>query len=136
MDDSQLRRAWENRQHHNRVAALCEPMGRLMNSQLAKRVKQIGQLAAAWDECIPEFIREHTAIVKYVRGVLTVAVDSSAHRYQLQNLLQCGLLVAIRERFGSGALNSVKLVPGDFDALDFPDRPARQQSARHQQDWN
>ncbi len=100
-------------------------MQQLVEHQLVRRVKQIGQLSAIWDECIPDFIREHTAIVRLHRGVLTVAVDSAAHRYQLQMLLQEGLIQAIRERFRTGPLNSIKLVPGPFDALEFPDAPAR-----------
>ena len=53
-------------------------------------------------------------------GVLTVAVDSAPHRYQLLVLLRNGLQEAIRERF-PGALNRVRLVPGEFDCLDLPD---------------
>src|ERR1035437_3099524 len=116
MDDSQLRNVWSNRQPRNRITQLLEPMEQLVKYRLAKRVKQIGQLAAIWDECIPDFVREHTALVRLQRGVLTVAVDSAPHRYQLQMLLQNGLLQAIRERFRNGPLNGIKLVPGPFDA--------------------
>lgn len=121
MDERQLRNVWENRQGPNRIAALGEPLGELVRTQLAKRVRQVGQLAAAWDECIPDTIREHTALVSFHRGALTVAVDSAAHRYQLQVLLGAGLLEDIRERFSAGALNRVRLVPGRFDAIDMPE---------------
>jgi hypothetical protein len=121
MDESQLRNVWRNRQPPRRIYPLSEPLAALMKHRLARRVRQISQLAAAWDECIPDFIREHTGLVKFSRGTLTVAVDSAPHRYQLQQLLQGGLLDAMRERFPSGALNRVKLVPGTFDALEFPD---------------
>ncbi len=126
MDEPQLRNVWQNRQRRDSIRPLSEPLGWLMKHRLAKRVRQIGQLAVAWDECIPDFIREHAALVGLSRGTLTVAVDSAPHRYLLQQLLQNGLLAAIRERFRSGALNRVKLVPGRFDALNFPEdvRPA------------
>lgn len=120
MDESQLRNVWLNRRPADRIRPLAEPLVQLVKRKLARRVRQIGQLAVAWDECIPDFIREHTALVGFSRGMLTVAVDSAPHRFQLQNLLQSGLLDAIRERFRSGALNRIKLVPGEFDSLEFP----------------
>ncbi|OPX24371.1 MAG: hypothetical protein B1H04_02180 [Planctomycetales bacterium 4484_123] len=119
MDDSQLRHVWRNGQRHDGVSSLSEPLTRLVQYRLARRVRQLGQLAAAWDECIPQYIREHTALVSYARGTLTVAVDSAAHRYRLQRLLQDGLEQAIRERLPS-ALRRIRLVPGSFDAVEFP----------------
>ena len=121
MDERQLRNVWRNRQGPNRITALGEPLGELVRVRLAKRVRQVGQLASAWDECIPDSIREHTALVSFQKGTLTVAVDSAAHRYQLQMLLGAGVIDAIRERFSAGPLNRVRLVPGRFDAIDMPD---------------
>jgi len=121
MDEWQLRNVWKNRQPYNRVAPLSEPLDYLLQHQLAKRVKQLGQLAVVWDECIPEFIREHASLVSFNHGTLTAAVDSAPHRYQLQQLLANGLLEALRERFRSGALNRVRVVPGRYDYLEFPD---------------
>jgi hypothetical protein len=54
--------------------------------------------------------------------VLTVAVDSAAHRYQLRMLLANGLLEAVRERT-PGPLNRIKLRPGQFEYLEMPDKP-------------
>ncbi len=119
MDESQLRRVWENRQPRQRMSPLSDPLGHLMEHRLAKRVRQIGLVSVVWDECIPDYIRDHTALVSFARGTLTVAVDSAAHRYELQHLLRGGLEGAVRERL-PGALNRIKLVPGAFDALDFP----------------
>ena len=122
MDEWRLQNVWRNRQRPQRMIPLGEPLAFLVKQRLAKRVRQIGQLSAVWDECIPEPIRDHAALVTFSRGTLTVAVDSAAHRYQLQTLLADGLIDAIRERF-SGPLNRVKLVPGTFDYLDMPDSP-------------
>ena len=91
----------------------------LVKRRLAKRVKMIGKISQIWDETVPESIREHTALVSFIRGTLTVAVDSAAHRYQLETLLRDGLFEIIRERFG-GPLNRIRLVPGVFDALEMP----------------
>lgn len=121
MDESQLRNVWQNRQRRSRIAALGQPLTHLMKNQLARRVRQVGQLSVAWDECVPDSIREHTALLGFRVGTLTVAVDSAAHRYQLQALLRNGLLDALGERFGAGALTRVRLVPGRFDAIDMPD---------------
>ncbi|KKL57022.1 hypothetical protein LCGC14_2239580 [marine sediment metagenome] len=121
MDESQLRHVWQNRQRRDRITSLAMPLAALMKHRLARRVKQIGHVCVVWDECIPEYIREHTALVGFSRGTLTVAVDSAAHRYQLQQLLRSGLQQAIRERLPQ-ALNRVKLTPGNFDAIDMPDR--------------
>lgn len=118
MDESQLGNVWHNRQNRDGIAPLAEPLIHLMETHLAKRVRQIGALAAIWDECIPEYIREHTALVNFARGTLTVAVDSAAHRYQLQLRLRNGLQEAIRERF-PGSVNRIRLVPGQFDSLDL-----------------
>jgi len=120
MNESQMRNVWRNRQGPDGPGPLSEPLGRLVRGRLAKRVRQIGRLALAWDECVPGYLREHAALVRLSRGILTVAVDSAPHRYQLQQLLRSGLLDAIRERF-PGALTRVRLIPGQFDALEFPE---------------
>jgi len=91
----------------------------LVKRRLAKRVKMIGEISQIWDETVPAPIREHTALVSFNRGTLTVAVDSAAHRYQLETLLRDGLFEIIRERFG-GPLNRIRVVPGVFDALEMP----------------
>ena len=125
MREWQLKNVWQNRQPRNRISALSEPLTTLMKHRLAKRVRQIGRLSIAWDECVPDFLRDHAALVSLNGGTLTVAIDSAAHRYRLEMLLRAGLLDAIRERF-SGALNRVRLIPGEFDALEMPDRPSPQ----------
>ena len=125
MREWQLKNVWQNRRPRNRISALSEPLTILMKHRLAKRVRQIGQLSIAWDECVPDFLRDHAALVSLNGGTLTVAIDSAAHRYRLEMLLRAGLLDAIRERF-SGALNRVRLIPGEFDALEMPDRPSPQ----------
>ena len=128
MDELQLGNVWRNRRKAtcwplgriDGISMLSEPLTVLMKQHLAKRVRQIGKLSTAWDECVPDFLRRHTALVSFSRGSLTVAVDSAAHRYRLEMLLRDGLLDAIRQCF-SGALNRVRLVPGNFDTIEMPE---------------
>ena len=118
MDDAQLRTVWQQRRPKDHAVLVGQPLADLMKDTLAKRVKQLGRLSAVWDELIPQSIAEHTALESFKRGVLTVLVDSSAHRYQLRTLLDGGLLGQLRARF-NGSLNKVHLSPGQFYAVDL-----------------
>ncbi|MCE5327615.1 MAG: DUF721 domain-containing protein [Planctomycetaceae bacterium] len=117
MDDSQLRTVWQQRQKQDRAVALAVPLATLMKRTLSRRYSQFGALAKLWDEMIPQSIAAHTALESFSRGVLTVMVDSAAHRFQLQTLLSGGVTKAIQSRFG-GALNKIRLIPGQFFSLD------------------
>ena len=117
MDDRQLRTAWQNRQQQDATTQLCGPLTMLMQHTLRRRVRQLGELARVWDQVIPEEFHDHTALEGFSRGTLTVLVDSAPHSYQLETLLREGLLRLITQRF-SGALNRVKLVPGQFYSVD------------------
>jgi len=90
----------------------------LMKHTLGKKVRQLSSLAVVWDEVIPSTIRNHTALDSFRAGVLTVLVDSSSHRYQLQTLLTAGLMKEIRRRF-PGSLNKIRLIPGQFCSIDL-----------------
>jgi hypothetical protein len=118
MDDSQLRTLWLQRQPEDRISHLAGPMAVLMKHKLGKKVHQLSKLAVVWDEVLPATIREHTALDSFRRGVLTVLVDSSSHRYQLQTLLAAGLMKEIRSRF-IGALDKIRLIPGQFSSIDL-----------------
>ena len=118
MDDAQLRTIWLQRQPHDNISHLAGPMTVLMKHKLGKKVRQIGKLAGIWDDIIPPTIREHTALDSFNRGVLTVLVDSSSHRYQLNTLLAAGLQKEIQTRF-AGPLNKIRLVPGQFSSIDL-----------------
>lgn len=117
MDDAQLRTVWQQRQYNDRFAHLSQPLAFLMKHHFQKRVRQLGQLAKIWDDIVPESINDHTALESLNAGVLTVMVDSAAHRFQLHSLLEGGLRRQIQERF-PGAINKVKLVPGQFCSVD------------------
>ena len=122
MDDATLRTVWQQRQFDDRIAPLGQPLATLMKRVLAKRVRQLGALGRVWDQCVPQALQSHTALESFHRGVLTVMVDSAAHRYQLQTLLTGGLLKEIRSRF-SGPLNKIRLIPGQFYSIDLGGAP-------------
>ena len=118
MDDAQLQTIWQQRQRPQRATALAAPLGVLMKRTLGKRVRQLGALSEAWDELLPKGLQDHTALESFARGVLTVMVDSAAHRFQLQTLLEGGLLKELRARCPQ-AINKVRLVPGQFYSMDL-----------------
>lgn len=118
MDDAQLRTIWQQRQLREPAVPLARPLTVLMKRDLARRVRNFGQLAEIWDEVVPQPVRDHTAIEGFSRGVLRVLVDSAAHRFQLRMMLDGGLQRQIQSRF-SGALNKIKLVPGHFDSIEL-----------------
>ncbi|MBN1942477.1 MAG: DUF721 domain-containing protein [Phycisphaerae bacterium] len=117
MDDAQLRTIWQQRRVDSRVTSLGATLGVLMKQRLGRRVKQLSELAILWDEVIPENLRRHTALENFRQGVLTVTVDSASHRFQLQTLLKGGILKAVQQRF-RGALDRIRLVPGQFYSVD------------------
>jgi len=122
MDDKQLRTVWQQRQFDDRICHLSGPLTTLMKHTLAKRVRQLSDLAAIWDEVIPAEIADHTALEGLHRGVLTVLVDSASHRFQLQTLLTGGLLAEMQRRC-KGALQKVRLRPGTFYSVDLAGAP-------------
>ncbi|MFW6154837.1 MAG: DciA family protein [Planctomycetota bacterium] len=118
MDDKQLQTAWQNRQARETARPVGEAVALLMKHTLAKRVRQLGQIAAIWDEVIPADLAVHTALESYARGTLTVMVDSAPHRFQLDALLTSGARQVLAERC-TGPLNRIKLIPGQFYSVDL-----------------
>ena len=118
MDDGQLRTVWQQRQFSAAALPLSAPLTTLMKHTLGRRVKQLSKLSEVWDEFIPDEIREHTALESFRDGVLTVMVDSSSHRFQLQTLLGAGLTKQIQSKLPM-ALNRIRLTPGQFCSVDL-----------------
>ncbi|MHC4983041.1 MAG: DciA family protein [Planctomycetota bacterium] len=118
MDDAQLQTVWQQRQFDDHVVPLGEPLATLIKHTIAKRARRLGKLAEIWDELIPAGIRDHTALEGFSHGVLTVAVDSAAHRFKLSVLLDGGLRRQIQARFDA-ALRKIRLIPGRFDAIEL-----------------
>jgi len=113
MDDATLRTIWQQKRGKYRPVNLAEPLAVLMKKNLARNVRDVGDISEAWDEILPPEILPHTALESYNRGVLTVSVSSSSRRYQLQTFLSGGGMQELRER-SRRALNRVKLVPANL----------------------
>ena len=122
MDDAQLRTVWHQRQMNDAVVPVAQPLELVMKHDLERRVRQLRELAEVWDEVIPDAIAQHTALESLSRGVLTVMVDTASHRFHLENLLRGGLTRLLQQRF-SGALQKVKIIPGQFYSVDLDGRP-------------
>lgn len=118
MDDAQLQTVWQQRQFAKGAVHLGEPLAILMKHTLGKRVRQLSKLGEIWDDVVPDSLRDHTALESFRRGVLTVLVDSAAHRFHLQTLLAGGVRKEIQARFG-GALNKIRVLPGQFYSVDL-----------------
>ncbi|MBI5723106.1 MAG: DUF721 domain-containing protein [Planctomycetes bacterium] len=117
MDDAQLLTIWQQRRTSTPAVPLAQPLVQFMKHKLSKKVRQLGKLAKVWDKLLPAGVHEHTALDGYHQGVLTVIVDSAAHRFQLRTLLDSGLAAVIQSQFG-GPINKIKLTPGQFYDLD------------------
>lgn len=86
---------------------------------VAKPHKQLGAIGELWHELVPPGLARHTRLEGLSRGVLRVAVDSSAHLYQLDRLLREGLQRQLIIGHKGGTLRSVRLRvadTGDFDS--------------------
>ncbi len=111
MDDRQLQTVWRQRQIDRNIAPLAHSISRLVQRDLARQVRQTGKLADAWAELLDDDLLDHTRLLGFSRGVLTVSVDSAAHRFTLQTLLDGGLRSRLQARCPL-PIQRVKLVPG------------------------
>ena len=67
-------------------------------------------LQLAWNEFVPPQIREHTRLDGLRRGVLTVTVDSAAHRQELDAYVRCGLAQQLSASWKARPINQVRLI--------------------------
>lgn len=122
MDDAQLRTVWQQRQLPDRAMPLAQPLGVFFKNTLAKRYKQVGKLALAWEQVIPSELAEHTALEGYSAGTLRVLADSAAHAFTLETLLAGGLLKALQAR-SPAPINRVRVTTGQFSNTDSNGAP-------------
>ena len=67
-------------------------------------------LQLAWSEFVPAELREHTRLDGLRRGVLTVTVDSAAHRQELDGYVRCGLAQQLAKCWKARPINQVRLI--------------------------
>lgn len=90
--DAELRRLfrWKSAKPYT-PHVLGEDAIELFNTRIKKRHAKFGKLAEAWETLVPALFQEHTMLASFVRGTLTVHVDSSPHLYELKQLMLAGL---------------------------------------------
>src|SRR5262245_7983626 len=60
-------------------------------NSVEKRHTRLGAIAEKWALLIPQTLQEHCALESFQSGTLKVIVDSSAHLYELKQLLLAGM---------------------------------------------
>jgi len=79
---------------------------------VAKRQTKLVKVAECWSTLVPLILSEHCALECFVRGTLTVMVDSSSHLYELKQLLLAGLEEQLLFACKSAGLRKITLRPG------------------------
>ena len=90
-DEALLHRLTTFKQSRKDPAALIGPELLHLNDEVQKRNKKMGKVTDVWLQLVPEHFNDHCTLEAFNRGTLTVAVDSSAHLYELKQLLLSGI---------------------------------------------
>ena len=77
-----------------------------------KRHTKLAKIADAWQQHVEEGLCEHCSLDSLYRGTLIVIVDSSAHLYQLKQLLLGGVEKKLKLACKSAGLRKISLKPG------------------------
>ncbi len=77
--------------------------------QARSRARAVGGIAAAWEVCVPDSLRERCELVDCSRGVVTVRAGDAAARYQLDKWLRGGGEKALRST-AEAAVKRVRVV--------------------------
>jgi hypothetical protein len=101
--------------------ALGPEMIDFFKQSVAKRQTKLVKLAECWGALVPPILSEHCALECFVRGTLTVMVDSSSHLYELKQLLLAGLEEQLLFACKSAGLRKITLRPGRWYEGDRPD---------------
>ena len=80
--------------------------------QMEKRQGKLAKIAEAWQSMIEEGLCDHCALESLHRGTLTVVVDSSAHLYQLKQVLLSGVEKKLVVQCKSAGLRKIALKIG------------------------
>ena len=87
--------------------------------QVEKPYRQLGTVSGLWSQLVPQDLARHTRLESLSRGVLRVAVDSSARLYELDRMLRLGLEQKLRTHPQGKAIRRIKLLrTGDDLAAD------------------
>ena len=93
----------------------------LFKREVARPFKQLGDLIELWNQLLPAEVTQRTRLEGLSRGVLSVAVDSSATLYDLDRRLREGLEQELITRHRGPAFRRIKLRV-EAQGWDPPDR--------------
>ncbi|CAN5628868.1 hypothetical protein BH09PLA1_BH09PLA1_16450 [soil metagenome] len=94
------------------IPALGPEMLAFFKQNVQKRQTKFAPIAECWQQLVPDFLLEHTALESFNRGQLTVLVDSSSHLYELNQLLLAGLRKQLLLACKAAGLRKITLKTG------------------------
>ena len=106
--DDRLKRLREHRVWAERDLSLGFLPGQFQR-EVARPFKQLAPLAELWQQLVPADLARHARLERLKGGVLHVAVDSSAHLYELDRLMRQGLERELVRAAKGAPLRRVKL---------------------------
>lgn len=96
------------------------------HKSVEKRQTRLGEIAECWGRLVPQLLLEHCSLEGLHRGTLTVIVDSSAHLYELKQLLLAGLEKQLLLACRKSGLRKITLKQGRwYEQSEAGDRRAR-----------
>lgn len=114
MDEDELllnatrwRRSWKT----YRAASLGQVARQLMDNRISPQQARFSQVAEVWSRLLPEELCGHCEIIDISGGQLTVQVDSSSYKYELQ-LCSSELLEELQWQSPKARLTKIKFVVG------------------------
>jgi hypothetical protein len=111
-DKSQLMHIWKQRQLPVKAAPLKDGVSRFMKKVVYPRQKKLVSIGQAWRELLPEDLVAHSCLEDIRGGRLTVLVDSAAHLYELNLLIQQGLADQLRQNCTGVSIHEIILRRG------------------------
>mgnify|MGYP000170984089 CR=1 FL=1 len=124
LEEAQLQRLDRfKRQAAPPCGRLGEEMISFFRRSVQKRQTRFARLAEAIGGLVPEVLLQHCCLEGFSRGTLTILVDSSAHLYELKQLLLAGLQQQILLACAGTGLRKIVLKPGRWYAGEDPARP-------------
>jgi Dna[CI] antecedent DciA-like protein len=120
----ELRRLSKHKSSTIKTASLGPEMVEFFKHSVAKRQGKLLQLAESWSRLVPQTLSEHCALDSFHRGALVVLVDSSAHLYEMKQLLLAGLQDQLLLACSAAGLRKITLRPGRWYDGDPTSHPA------------
>lgn len=107
------------------MAALGPELLDFFKTSIQKRHTKLAAIAERWAQLIPETFQDHCALESFSAGTLKVIVDSSAHLYELKQLLLAGLQQQLLLACKSSGLRKITLKLGRWYDGDGSERKLR-----------